>query len=311
MPIKTKAKISYSEQREELSATLCKMSRDAATMTDLQYELHQLGFMPADGLPIGRLISGQWNQRTLQAVKSYQKEHELLYGQLTIETLEHLGIFKAHPSRIIAVSEIENSIGDSGAATVADNKVKQKVSNSLDNKEVNTAEKSRGNEAARDQLKLNKKTNEVTPKQVVKQIEFVPLQVRFANANFNAASDVPSTSKPQIYAYVNDFKLYRCRARAILPEVSDSGVLLYSDNKEFRATLCKMNRNKKLITRLQTALRDLGYLKPLPPIDVVVVDGIWGINTLTALKEYQKENGLAYGQLTIESLEHLGVFISE
>jgi len=41
------------------------------------------------------------------------------------------------------------------------------------------------------------------------------------------------------------------------------------------------------------------------------VDGIWGENTLNAVKSYQKANALPYGQLTIETLEHLGVIIEE
>ncbi|MEA1988579.1 MAG: peptidoglycan-binding domain-containing protein, partial [Pseudomonadota bacterium] len=79
--------------------------------------------------------------------------------------------------------------------------------------------------------------------------------------------------------------------------------------KAFRATLCKASRSEKILKQLQIALRNQGFLKPSPPLDLVVVDGVWGLNTFNALKAYQKANGLAHGQVTLESFERLGVFV--
>ncbi len=259
----------YEGGKQELSATLCKKSRDRATMTDLQYELYEKGYMESEGLPVGQLISGQWDERTLQAVKKYQKANGLLYGQLTIETLEHLGVFKP------------NTVAENDRQTEAITKI---VSREVFNKSQSVPNG---------------------------QIPFEALPVKVANTKFNAATDIPLSATPQLYATVNGYKLWRCRAKSIMPETAENGVIRYNGKKEYRATLCKKNRSKKLITRLQTALRDKGYFKSAVSVQDVDINGIWGRDTLTALKQYQQDHGLAYGQLTIESLEHLGVFIKE
>ncbi|MCF6298490.1 MAG: peptidoglycan-binding protein, partial [Thiomicrorhabdus sp.] len=72
-------------------------------------------------------------------------------------------------------------------------------------------------------------------------------------------------------------------------------------------TLCKWSRSPEVIKELQIALSERGFLKPSPPYDLEVIDGIWGVNTLNSLINYQKSRGLAYGQLSIESLVDLGV----
>ncbi|GKT12291.1 MAG: hypothetical protein ISEC1_P1268 [Thiomicrorhabdus sp.] len=72
-------------------------------------------------------------------------------------------------------------------------------------------------------------------------------------------------------------------------------------------SLCKSSLTPEVVLHLQQALSDNGYLKPSPPNDLEVVDGIWGVNTLNSLIDYQKAYGLAYGKVSIESLEHLEV----
>lgn len=270
---------------EIITDVLCDSSRDVATITDLQYELYEKGFMPADGLPIGRLISGDWDKRTIAAVQRYQLENELVNGDLTIETLEHLGIFKvaAKPS----VSKVMSKVAVSQKEEL------------IDKQQQNSASP-----------KLEEKTELTKP--VTVEIPFKALPVILDNPEFNPASDIPATATPQVYARTRGgFELWRCRARALLNQEDSGEAAVYGDVKEYRATLCKKNRSKPLMTRLQTALRDKGYLKPLPGSDRVVIDGIWGETTLVVLKAYQQDHGLAYGQLTIESLEHLGVFLPE
>ncbi len=68
-------------------------------------------------------------------------------------------------------------------------------------------------------------------------------------------------------------------------------------------TLCKKDRSVEIITKLQRALYGLGYLKG----GVSSINGVWNKNTLNAVRAYQKEKGLAYGQLSIEVLESLQV----
>lgn len=290
----------YSEDKQELSATLCKANRDGATMTDLQYELHEKGYMPANGTPIGFLISGDWDKRTLKAVKAYQKDKGLLYGQLTIETLESLGIFKPHKERVLqvgseassvktAVAEQNQPIEETQVAKLT--KTENVESESLDSPE--NSENMKSDSTAKD------------------EIPFVALAVKYASPKIDPSSYVPNSGIATPYAYVGNFALNRCRARALLPMQTDAGISYNEDNKAFRATLCKMNRTIKLMTRLQTALRDKGFLKPLEGHNTVTIDGIWGSNTLEAVKAYQKQHGLAYGQLTIEVIEHLGVWYED
>lgn len=288
----------YSKKQQELSATLCKKSRDQATMTDLQYELHEKGFMPANGMPIGQLISGSWDKATLEAVKRYQAAHGLLYGQLTIETLEHLGIFQPTEDRIVAKTEVtsekqvENYVETDGQQ-MAQNTAGVDDSNKSVLKENN-------NQKDRQEQKLESEKN---------RVPFVPLKVRLADSNIDFSNYVPNDRNPAVYAYVNRFKLWRCRARSIMPEAESDEV--YGNTKQYTATLCKKNRSVKLISRLQTALRDAGYLKAREPDGQIVIDGIWGEQTLDAVKQFQKDNKLPYGQLTIQTLEQLGVFVTE
>jgi len=84
-----------------------------------------------------------------------------------------------------------------------------------------------------------------------------------------------------------------------MEKVTDSKV-------EWREILCETNFNKDLVTDLQIALRDKGYLKPVAS-DKVIIDGIIGDNTMNAVTAYQKDNNLSYGQLTMEVLKHLNV----
>lgn len=64
--------------------------------------------------------------------------------------------------------------------------------------------------------------------------------------------------------------------------------------------VCDADLREPMIYSLQTALRRAGF-------EPGAVDGKLGRRTVEALLEYQLANGLAYGALTYESLEHLGV----
>jgi len=71
---------------------------------------------------------------------------------------------------------------------------------------------------------------------------------------------------------------------------------------EWRPILCSTNVSEDIISRLQIALRDKGF-------NVGVIDGVLGAGTMNAVKRYQKDNGLAEGQITIETLKSLDVTI--
>ena len=276
----------YSSDKQELSATLCKRSRDVATMTDLQYILNEKGYLTSRTLTKDQLINGHWDQATLAAVKKYQRENGLLYGQLTIETLEHLGVFEPDAKRVKWVSS--NTV-----KPVQSDKANDVKNNIVTPRKVKVTQDKQA-------LTNNKQMN-------LSAIEIIKPK----DDAINYALFKPESGKPVLYAkQVNGAALWRCRANAFMASKDSNGLISYDENKEYKATLCKMSRSESIIKQLQLALKEKGYLKPSPPLDLVVIDGIWGINTLNALKAYQRANGLAYGQLTIESLENLGVFKS-
>jgi len=69
---------------------------------------------------------------------------------------------------------------------------------------------------------------------------------------------------------------------------------------EWRRVLCKTNMGEDIIKKLQITLRDNGH-------DPVFTDGVVGWRTMKALKAYQKEKGLAVGNITYETLESLQI----
>ena len=61
--------------------------------------------------------------------------------------------------------------------------------------------------------------------------------------------------------------------------------------------LCPSKVNKTLIQTIQTQLNRKGY--PL------TIDGIWGAATKRALEQFQRRNGLASGNLNLQTLQAL------
>lgn len=68
----------------------------------------------------------------------------------------------------------------------------------------------------------------------------------------------------------------------------------------WQSILCETNASPGLVTRVQRALDKAGY-EPGP------IDGVLGTATMRAIGNYQRANDLSSGQLTIETLESLGV----
>ncbi|MBS9783306.1 MAG: peptidoglycan-binding protein [Pasteurella sp.] len=69
---------------------------------------------------------------------------------------------------------------------------------------------------------------------------------------------------------------------------------------EWREILCETNTTPDLIRRLQAKLNQQGYRSG-------PVDGVLGRETLSAVVKYQKAHNLATGQLTLATLESLGL----
>jgi hypothetical protein len=69
---------------------------------------------------------------------------------------------------------------------------------------------------------------------------------------------------------------------------------------EWRRVLCQTNMDPKTIASIQRALKAAGF-------DPGPIDGIIGKLTMSAVRAYQKDKGLAIGNLTYETLNSLGV----
>ncbi len=69
---------------------------------------------------------------------------------------------------------------------------------------------------------------------------------------------------------------------------------------EWRAILCKTNIKPGLVSSLQKALSKAGY-------NPGAIDGVLGSRTMDAVMAYQRDKGLPEGQLTIETLNSLGL----
>ena len=97
----------------------------------------------------------------------------------------------------------------------------------------------------------------------------------------------------------NDLADDRIDIPAEYQEVTDK-VLVSEGQLEWRPILCETNTSPDLIRRLQSALRDAGF-------NPGKIDGKYGRDTQSAMTMYQKDNGLASGQLTMETLRRLKV----
>ena len=69
---------------------------------------------------------------------------------------------------------------------------------------------------------------------------------------------------------------------------------------EWRRILCETNVTPEVIMSLQNALNKKGY-------NAGKIDGRYGRQTINAVDQYQRRNGLAMNGLTYETLDHLGI----
>jgi hypothetical protein len=69
---------------------------------------------------------------------------------------------------------------------------------------------------------------------------------------------------------------------------------------EWRTVLCETNVSRGIIRRIQSALSAAGY-------DAGDSDGVIGSRTQGAVRSFQRDKGLAVGNLTMETLKALGV----
>lgn len=72
---------------------------------------------------------------------------------------------------------------------------------------------------------------------------------------------------------------------------------------EWRPILCATNTTPDLVMRIQRALNDQGYV-------LRQIDGQLGPGTMQQVRQYQRDKGLAQGQITMEFLDSLGVAVN-
>ena len=69
---------------------------------------------------------------------------------------------------------------------------------------------------------------------------------------------------------------------------------------EWQSILCETNAKPGVVSSLQQALKNAGH-------DPGPIDGVIGVRTMGAVKSYQRAKGLPEGQLTMDTLNSLGV----
>jgi len=72
---------------------------------------------------------------------------------------------------------------------------------------------------------------------------------------------------------------------------------------ERREVLCDENASPETVQAVQQALNEQGYTVP--------ADGDFGPETLKAIEDYQRANGLPVGHLTVSTVESLGVSVNQ
>ncbi len=115
-----------------------------------------------------------------------------------------------------------------------------------------------------------------------------------------ATVDIPAEYKTvKVRKMVEPPKERRIEIPAEYQEVTDRE-LVAEGQLEWRPILCETNTTPGVIERIQQALANAGY-NPGP------MDGVIGSQTMSAVKSFQEANGLAVGQLTMETLRKLSV----
>jgi hypothetical protein len=121
--------------------------------------------------------------------------------------------------------------------------------------------------------------------------------------------DTPATTRevavPAVYQEIHYHKLAQPASQHTVEIPGQSKTItqrvkVLDSQLQWRSILCETNTNGDVVQRLQRALKSENY-HPGP------IDGILGRETLAAVNSYQKDNGLASGQLTIATLNKLGV----
>ncbi len=289
--------------------TLCKWSRSPEIIMKLQEALSERGFLKPSPPYDLEVIDGIWGVNTLNSLINYQKSRGLAYGQLSIESLVDLGVIQYSD---IVNRKTSNNIVDSRVSPKPQTKTVVKPEPVAQPTTTLKAPPS-DNAFLQTRPELKPKSVETpvvkveTPKVETPKVEVPPV----VNAPEPKAVVEAKPTKDEPDAKFAKAETSHCYVNQVIPGDYKGNIAeLVENTKKSKVgyvkelpTLCKKDRSVEIITKLQRALYGLGYLKG----GVSSINGVWNKNTLNAVRAYQKEKGLAYGQLSIEVLESLQV----
>jgi hypothetical protein len=116
----------------------------------------------------------------------------------------------------------------------------------------------------------------------------------------SVSTPIPAEYKTvKVRKMVEPPKQQRTKIPAQYQEVTDQ-VVVAEGKLEWRPILCETNTTGNVISKLQSALQQAGF-NPGP------IDGQLGEQTMTAVRNYQRQQGIGEGQLTMETLRRLEI----
>ncbi len=118
------------------------------------------------------------------------------------------------------------------------------------------------------------------------RVEEIPVEAQYKTISKKVLVTPESTREEVIPAVYTDVKEKRL--------VKEGGYTVWTE------ILCAAKTTSSKITSVQRALRDMGY-------DPGAIDGVMGIRTQSALKQFQTDKSLPVGNLNMETLNALGI----
>lgn len=199
------------------------------------------------------------------------------------------------------ISAITSVLLTCGCATTTDSKLIE-IQNQLDQTRIQKST------LETEITKSNKKIQQLTKQNHQLQLAIASpassRQLELTNAEY--ASTTNDSLLPETLPLASSkVTTKECYARILMPTVPSS-----TEQKEatqdtvsflyWHAILCSINTTPIIVRKLQQALLTAEY-------NPGIIDGIIGSSTVRAITSYQKENNLAVGQITIDTLKSLGV----
>ncbi len=143
-----------------------------------------------------------------------------------------------------------------------------------------------------------------TPAKVVKK----DIPAKYKTVKKTVMKTPPTTKKVEIPAEYTTVKVKKMvtparEKRNTVPQQTQTitKIRKVSEGKlEWKQVLCETNMTEEVVKQIQRSLKDAGYYKG-------TVDGLMGSGTVSGIRAYQKEKGLAEGGITLETLKQLGV----